>query len=489
MRGRPAGGGCVRAHLFINVCAAAFRPPTPFVSLSFVVGPFRFVLTMLTVLTVRTVLTMPTVLQCMVGRLTPAYTCIPKKGGRSLESVFADLKRAADQYSASLSPALFAYREEHALHLKLNPIRLSHSVPNPADRDTHAEAGANSGSDESDGDGDSVSSSSSAARGGAGDAAAGGQPGASPSAALSCITVSSEAVGKELNQSMWLRCLDVPMFKLKVQDHFGTLDEGMLRVMHVVAYYAEAQFDAKVEQVVGASHRGSSAVRKAGPKHAQRMYNKLKDDHKHGTPPRVGLNLDVLRTTIVSASPEAQLAVWKDVVATFGDDVLRVKNMFVTEETLPTPSDPKAGETEDAAATKSGLGGGGNEAGEQALAFVLINVVLRLTKDDGSPLTFADMIEGDPEGFATAVDRCAASVWKKTSFYPAPHDDVRTGAAMLAAWLPDIGDQQVVLVAELQLLLSFFLEAKKQTHLWYKVSRCDDAAALRHDCVSYMDRV
>ena len=387
-----------------------------------------------------------------------------------MESVFADLKRAADQYSASLSPALFAYREEHALHLKLNPIRLSHSVPNPAD---------------------SVSSSSSAARGGAGDVAAGGQPGASPSAALSCITVSSEAVGKELNQSMWLRCLDVPMFKLKVQDHFGTLDEGMLRVMHVVAYYAEAQFDAKVEQVVGASHRGSSAVRKAGPKHAQRMYNKLKDDHKYGTPPRVGLNLDVLRTTIVSASPEAQLAVWKDVVATFGDDVLRVKNMFITEETLPTPSDPKAGETEDAAATKSGLGGGGNEAGEQALAFVLINVVLRLTKDDGSPLTFADMIEGDPEGFATAVDRCAASVWKKTSFYPAPHDDVRTGAAMLAAWLPDIGDQQVVLVAELQLqlLLSFFLEAKKQTHLWYKVSRCDDAAALRHDCVSYMDRV
>lgn len=408
-----------------------------------------------------------------------------------MESVFADLKRAADQYSASLSPALFAYREEHALHLKLHPIRLPHCVPNPADRDAHADADTDSDGSDDDDDGDSVSvsSSSSAARGGSGDVAAGGQPCASPSAALSCITVSSEAVGKELNQSMWLRCLDVPMFKLKVQDHFGTLDEGMLRVMHVVAYYAEAQFDAKVEQVVGASHRGSSVVRKAGPKHAQRMYNKLKDDHKHGTPPRVGLNLDVLRTTIVSASPEAQLDVWKDVVTTFGDDVLRVKNMFLTEETLPTPSDPKAGENEDVAATKIGRGGGGNEAGEQALAFVLINVVLRLTKDDGSPLTFADMIEGDPEGFAAAVDRCAAGVWKKTTFYPAPHDDVRTGAAMLASWLPEIGDQQIVLVAELQLLLSFFLEAKKQTHLWYKVSRCDDAAALRHDCVSYIDRV
>ena len=47
------------------------------------------------------------------------------------------------------------------------------------------------------------------------------------------------------------------------------------------------------------------------------------------------------------------------------------------------------------------------------------------------------------------------------------------------------GTQRITMVVELQLHLDFYLQARKKTHLWFKIARATDMEALKGDCAPY----
>lgn len=55
--------------------------------------------------------------------------------------------------------------------------------------------------------------------------------------------------------------------------------------------------------------------------------------------------------------------------------------------------------------------------------------------------------------------------------------------------LPGLAEKAVQIVAELQLHLDFYLEARKRTHLWYKIIRAKDMYSLKRDCMEEKDKV
>ena len=60
------------------------------------------------------------------------------------------------------------------------------------------------------------------------------------------------------------------------------------------------------------------------------------------------------------------------------------------------------------------------------------------------------------------------------------------------AWtpaLPDLDESPIELVAEVQLHLTYYLQQRKKTHLWFKILRAADLESLRRDCAEYANLV
>lgn len=66
-------------------------------------------------------------------------------------------------------------------------------------------------------------------------------------------------------------------------------------------------------------------------------------------------------------------------------------------------------------------------------------------------------------------------------------DDYDEFVAAFRLLLPLIGKMPVRMAAEVQLHLERHVEARKQTHFWFKIERSENAAALFRDCYKYMD--
>jgi hypothetical protein len=53
--------------------------------------------------------------------------------------------------------------------------------------------------------------------------------------------------------------------------------------------------------------------------------------------------------------------------------------------------------------------------------------------------------------------------------------------------VPEIGSAKIELVCEVQLHLDRYVQARKKTHLWFKIQRAKDIYDLRSDCEKFVD--
>jgi hypothetical protein len=241
----------------------------------------------------------------------------------------------------------------------------------------------------------------------------------------------------------------------------GPVIELRLRALLCVAHYVNPGFISTCRALTDGGELGVCRVvdvKTFGRMKAKRAY--------HGEHPPVerehhlaagSLNVDPIRVGVQSTTAEQQQQVWRRVQATF-PKVCRVKNLFAQDA----------------------------EVGAAGLRFILINVLY----DSG--VTYRTML-GSPE-FAAAVEEAKQANLTvdedgkprsvADSFFAVSFD---AAAEWLRAMLPTIGDTPVQMIAEVQLHLDYYVDIRKQTHLWFKVERSPDLPTLRVDCAKHVE--
>ena len=176
------------------------------------------------------------------------------------------------------------------------------------------------------------------------------------------------------------------------------------------------------------------------------MAAKAESDHQYEQSPKTGMNVDVCRRSISCPSAEDQLKVWEDICSRF--EVLRVKNTFLADpmETF-------------------------------GMQQILVNILLEPKNADGSAMTFGEMIHS-PEYRVAVENTAAANAGPKYRGFLQVASDIFFNSLELQA-------ETVRLVVEIQLHLDFYLEARKKTHLWFKILRAASLKDLCVDCSPY----
>jgi len=177
-----------------------------------------------------------------------------------------------------------------------------------------------------------------------------------------------------------------------------------------------------------------------------RMRNKLgdPDDHLGKARPRPAHNIDTMRCAATFADARSLIKGFAALVQAFGTSV-RVKNSFRAE------FDPSK-------------------------SYGYRSVMMNLRFDTG--VTFEDVFGGvqDGEGGARAE-------WDSIAEKQASYETSLAMQRILREWFrhESVRSVRVAMAAEVQLILAPYLQARKESHLLYKVARCSGAAALVSD--------
>jgi hypothetical protein len=187
--------------------------------------------------------------------------------------------------------------------------------------------------------------------------------------------------------------------------------------------------------------------------------------HAHAVSPRVSL---------ASATAEAQVRAFDEVRSRF--QILQIKNNFALCD--QDELDACGGMMHILINVRFGpcieVGSGSQT---QGLNHIFASAGGAREQLEARPLTFGDMVR-DTQGFQAAVDSAiAANNPNHAAFF--------AGVAGLFKSLPGLAAQRVVIVAEIQLHLDFYVRARKQTHLWFKILRAETLKHLRDDCAAY----
>eukprot|EP00035_Acanthoeca_spectabilis_P001883 m.83410 g.83410 ORF g.83410 m.83410 type:complete len:708 (+) comp11203_c0_seq2:90-2213(+) len=397
-------------------------------------------------------------------------------GGRSCNSVLRKLKSVAKHMALELLPAMLQYRDEHNLKAVLGHIQTDfaepptlwkhhliccdkckvmpivgpryHSVGSDYDlcRACFTESDSSAATWEmvnKPGDG-GVDVDRSASAGSVASIGSEADP--------SRIPTQNTKGATYLKQRDYLAFFD-PKYTAAIQEgHVGLTpdlwyERGLICMLIIVSHYVQEVFGTQTERLGGERARH----RLAPPKTYERMFTKSQADYADRPGPGAMYNKDPIRKSILSRTAVDQAIVWKDLISA-GYSVLAVKNTF-------NYSDEQARDE------------------TQGMMQILVNIVFRPHLLDGSTLTFGAML-ADTEGFQAAVRaaRDSSGPGQRRSF---------DQAAILFSKLPDLDDQPIMLIAEIQLHLQFYLEQRKQTHLWFKIQRADELHDLAYDCVKY----
>jgi len=237
-------------------------------------------------------------------------------------------------------------------------------------------------------------------------------------------------------------------------------DHQLMMMTTIVAEYLEDYFEAQTSHFGEQGDRSRTAsdamqkvvagsrpkIRLAPAKTFNRMRNKDYANKVHYPAPSAQYNKDIIRIAIETDTPKEQIELFKEIGRTF--KVVGVKNSF--------------SKTDTEAASGSGL------------EMVLVNIEFTPKKDktnDGEALTFKDMLD-DTVGYDKAV---AAAIKKGTPYKK----------GVVEPFLRSIQSSPIVVIAEIQLLLSFYLRCRKITHLYFKVDRAKTIGALQQDCAAF----
>jgi len=225
-------------------------------------------------------------------------------------------------------------------------------------------------------------------------------------------------------------------------------ERGLICMLVIVSHYLQERFFGMQTAGFGGSR---AQHRLAPPKTYERMFCKIQSDYVDRPPPAAMYNKDPIRKSIVSATAADQAEVWAN-IGTAGLEVLAVKNTF-------TMSDKEAQEE------------------TQGMMQILVNFAFRPKALDGKPLTFGAML-ADRDGFSAAVEAAKKSSGRG-------HGHAFDKAATLFAKLPGLDTEEVVIIAEIQLHLQYYLNRRKMTHLWFKIQRANTLEDLEEDCTKY----
>eukprot|EP00039_Didymoeca_costata_P033208 m.41298 g.41298 ORF g.41298 m.41298 type:complete len:559 (-) comp9752_c0_seq3:96-1772(-) len=221
-------------------------------------------------------------------------------------------------------------------------------------------------------------------------------------------------------------------------------EEGCRLLLTVMAHLCQPLFDNALKTLGG----DQGAWRLAPPKTRQRMANKSALDHKGLPQPRAGYNLDVCRGAISCETTDDQLAVWDELSKKFS--ILRVKNSF-------------------------------SNSSFEGLQQILVNILFCPSKNE-HPLTYADIVNS--EMLRDAIQSASkANPERDEKFF-------RRAAGILSQLVeedPKFASTPIRLVCEVQLYLNFYLQARKRTHLYFKIIRANKLLQLKSDCSAYID--
>jgi hypothetical protein len=226
---------------------------------------------------------------------------------------------------------------------------------------------------------------------------------------------------------------------------------GMLLILS--HFLQERHFNEQTKMIGkegGAEEKGP--IHKLAPcKTLARIYAKADSDHINAPKPVTAQNLDVCRKSICSSDASCQLKTYEELKSKFR--ILRVKNTFTSnpEETL-------------------------------GMMQILVNILLEPKNADNTPMTFGDMLDLENGNcFAEAVESaCNANPGSSYS------SCIRQSAALFSK-IPNLREEPIKMVVEVQLHLSWFLEKRKLTHLWFKVLRALTLPHLTMDCQKFRD--
>eukprot|EP00040_Diaphanoeca_grandis_P013619 m.68881 g.68881 ORF g.68881 m.68881 type:complete len:684 (-) comp24013_c0_seq1:62-2113(-) len=227
---------------------------------------------------------------------------------------------------------------------------------------------------------------------------------------------------------------------------------GITNMLLIVAHLAQPHF---VKQTAGLGGECGKA-RHVAVKSRQRLYNKNSFDYKDAESPKAANNLDLNRKSITSDNAADQLEVWKDLVSRF--EVVRVKNTFMGE----------------------GIENNG-------LQQVLINVVLELQNETtGQPLTYGDLASPQHRASLNEAVNELKSAEPDQGHVTLRNFDTACELLMSISAMPEIASEPIKLIAEIQLYLQFYLDARKETHLYFKILRAQYLSRLKADCSQHM---
>ena len=349
------------------------------------------------------------------------------QGGRSAGSVLAQIQQASAQFMSEAEPLLLKYRKDTGLRAKLGVITLGE----------HAKRQV------------------------------------SQRGVLPLFAPEHQAAIKEADIGL------------------APLEDGLATMHILLAHYLAPRFAAFVSRVASQA-RGAAVTHEVRPvKRFLRIKTKVDADFadsEYGEPPKTRHITDALSAVLVSDSAEGQLALWGQLVESLGERVLAASNTFAQSDAackegsagmqqivISVSFAPTRDGTDGFVEGGSNVAGSGAEGSHDAAA----------TEAEVEPFTFGDML-ADGEGWARAVANAIAA---NVQIAGEQEEEHYTEAAQLLGSLPGLAEQPIRMVVEMQLLLSYYHEARAKSELPFLIARAPTLRALASDCASYKDAV
>eukprot|EP00037_Helgoeca_nana_P018668 m.179410 g.179410 ORF g.179410 m.179410 type:complete len:474 (-) comp24535_c0_seq1:25-1446(-) len=233
----------------------------------------------------------------------------------------------------------------------------------------------------------------------------------------------------------------------------------LLRLLILVSHILDPEFNGFVTDIAAWS-KVPVKVRDVNPKLFGRMQNKLEADHARDVAanPALGsvapgaLNLDAVRKAVCVETAEEQAQVWETVQAKCPNGVLRVKNLFTSQD-----------------------------SGANGMRFVLVNMPF-----SSSYVTWSSLLTLHKQ----LIDRAVSAAWLANVSW-ASQTQWQETAKVLRALIKEpqfahkFAHSKISMIVELQLHLEYYVNCRKKTHFWFKLQRADSIAALRSDTAKF----
>jgi hypothetical protein len=233
--------------------------------------------------------------------------------------------------------------------------------------------------------------------------------------------------------------------------HSMYYEMGCRGMMLILAHFLqERHFNAQTESIGTSEAEGGPRHRLAPCKTLARIYAKADSDHKNSPLPVTAQNVDVCRKSICSSDTLCPLKTFDELKSKFR--VLRVKNTFASNpvETL-------------------------------GMMQILVNVLLEpKCKMSGTVMTYGDMLTLDGGRCFEQAVASACNANPGSSY----NSCIRQSASLFSK-IPGLENEPIRMIVEVQLHLSWFLEQRKLTHLWFKVLRSETLKHLNMDCSKF----